>query len=205
MKKPDQIIKYLDGTLDFNERDEFEKELNSSEELKSEYEQLKRKLNFLKTIKNPELDERYFSNQIYQLRNKLRPQKSFSRKKYIIEYGSAIAVLLIAALVFVFNSPFLNEKTEKLISLEIEEIQGTELSEVIKENFTTDEIIEINPEKSDSVIDEMIIEELNGLTDFPDNAINLSINDLDDLYAELNPQEMEMIYSTMINKNIIDR
>ncbi|NWF49535.1 MAG: hypothetical protein HXY49_03235 [Ignavibacteriaceae bacterium] len=205
MKKTDQIIKYLDGSLDFNERDEFEKELNSSEELKSEYEQLKSKLNFLKTIKNPELDERYFSNQIYQLRNKLKPQKSFSLKKYIIEYSSAIAVLLIAVLVFVFNSRFQNEKTEKLISLEIEEIQGTELSEVIKENFTTDEIIEINPEKSDSVIDEMIIEELNGLTDFPDNAISLSINDLDDLYAELNPQEMEMIYSTMINKNIIDR
>lgn len=128
MKKNDErILKYLSELMNEKEKSNFEKELTSSEELKSNYESIINHLEVANISKYVTINEMYFTNVLPRVRERLeKKKKSYSWKSVYYLTPTAAAVVILS--LFLFNS-----KTEF-------EMQYKELANEVVNNFSDHEV-----------------------------------------------------------------
>ena len=98
MKNKKKILKYLSDRMNEVEKEKFEKDLQSSESLKREYNETVKRLKNLEALGNVETREEYFSSLLPKIREKSEKQK---KRVYTISYGLAI-VLSVFVIIFYF-------------------------------------------------------------------------------------------------------
>ncbi|MCX7797337.1 MAG: hypothetical protein N2249_01795 [Melioribacter sp.] len=100
MKKSEELIlKYLADLMNDKEKEEFEKELETSLELRNSFESINKIINEFSEIKNFNLDDRYFATLLPKVHDRLdkKTKFPFARKlSYVIP--AAIAAILIITL-----------------------------------------------------------------------------------------------------------
>lgn len=130
MKKDDErILKYLSELMDAKERILFEEELAASQELKSDFESLKNRLEDFNLSKSIETDERYFANILPRVRERL------DKRKKILSWRSAYFITPSMAAVAVLFILLLNSKSEF-------ETQYKDLANEVLNNFSDKDVSE---------------------------------------------------------------
>lgn len=130
MKKDDErILKYLSELMDAKERILFEEELAASQELKSDFESSKNRLEDFNLSKSIETDERYFANLLPRVRERLE------KRKKILSWRSAYFITPSMAAVAVLFILLLNSKSEF-------ETQYKDLASEVLNNFSDKDVSE---------------------------------------------------------------
>ena len=187
-KDLEKYIKYIDGDLDENQKNEFEKELKSNNELKAQISNYQRSLKYLDG--QVDSDERYFNNLILNSRNKQQKEK----RNFKIAIGFTFAVVLL----FVIILP--NQLVEKNFS--------KELGEFIDENPNSEfdfylsydlESYDISQEELlEGYYDNLILSYESDYIDnlFPSDYYSLNLLD------ELNEDELDWVYENLKQINL---
>ena len=98
MKRNDEILRYLSDLMSGGEKEKFESELSSSEELRAEFELLKSRLEGLKNVSEISSDSPYFQNLLPRVRTRIEKKKKLKwipRLAYIVPTATAVILLAI--------------------------------------------------------------------------------------------------------------
>ncbi len=98
MKRNDEILRYLSDLMSEGEKNKFESELSSSEELRAEFELLKSRLDGLKNDSEISSDSPYFQNLLPRVRVRIEKKKKLKwvpRLAYIVPTATAVILLAI--------------------------------------------------------------------------------------------------------------
>lgn len=197
MKKDDErILKYLSELMDAKERILFEEELAASQELKSDFESLKNRLEYLNLSKSLDADERYFANLLPRVRERL------DKRKKILSWRSAYFITPSMAVVAVLLILLLNSKSEF-------ETQYKDLASEVLNNFSDKEVSKEYLAGLESDPSDIILSGNNNELNFQiPSELDLSSasftklfdNPITDDYStlrNLSDQELEVIYKKM--------
>lgn len=124
-----EILKYFSGLMSEKENLLFEKKLDESGETKKEYDFVVGYLENISTVKDIELDERYFSSLLPRMREDVAKTKH-SHVKKLVYYTVPITVLFLIGIFFFSGSPI--QETN----------QPQSLTEVIADNLNDEEVAE---------------------------------------------------------------
>jgi len=196
MKIDERIILYLDKQMSHEEIMVFEIELNKSPELSRQVESYKGILHSLKMEEQNLVDEDYFVNLVPKFRNKLSEDKKTF--KFKTAYALTFTAIVLATILFFFN-PFRTseyDSADKIIST----LNENETAEIL--NYYTDNTSSISgnnlSESSDSLFSELISSELNFQESDLKSLTRSDNNYLESLYAELQPEEVDLIYDEIL-------
>ena len=196
MTTDERIIKYIENELTSEERIAFELDLENSLELKEEFKKFLRVNNETDELNKLKLNPLYLDSIIPEFRNKLETPKLVSVKRNL---GFAFGVMFVFILSIVVVNNLLNDEVE------LNEIE--EFTQSLNENQKIELLEEINFESNDyNIISENISDkELVDIlaTDIEINsevaeAYNIGFNEL---MAGLGQQEIEKVYSEILNRN----
>lgn len=132
-KNEERILNYLSGLMNSSERNQFEKELADSEELKNELDDVNSRINRVKLTEPPEADERYFAGILPRVRESLAKEKKRAFRKYAFYLAPTAAAILIFSL-FLFSPE--NEMVPHYKELAVEVINNFSDKEVSEKYFT---------------------------------------------------------------------
>lgn len=105
MKRNDKIIAYLSDLLDQNEKIRFEEELKNSEELKAEYENIKKELARIRNKGSAQINEFYINRTLYLIENKIyRRERNIKFAKRFSFVLAAIFSLFVVWQAYLFFS-----------------------------------------------------------------------------------------------------
>ena len=196
MKKiNDEIIKYLSGMLDENEKALFKNKLDSSAELQEQLASAEQYLNDLNTKDIP-ADEKYFVNLVPRVRQRIEKEKKYFVWKRLYYLAPALTVALIV-MIFYPRTTVNVQNSYK------------DLAEIVANNISDDDVNSkyFTDITAESVYDELSngvsysIDLLTGDNHIPDSYIslmdysnaetrqtldNLGEKDLNEIYKKLN-------------------
>lgn len=196
MKSDERIIKYIENELTSDERVAFESDLKNSIQLEEEYEKyllVKEESGELKTLK---LSKPYLDSILPDFRNKLETPKFLSVKKNL---GYAFGIMLVIIISVTIIKNFYNKESE-LIDIQ-------EFTQSLNENQRIELLEKLNGE---SEVYKIISENISGREFNSLLASGLELDNevaeaydisYDDLMTGLSQQEVEKIYSEILNKN----
>jgi hypothetical protein len=130
MKKNDEkILKYLSNLMTDEETTAFKKELEISESLRKEFEIIKQKILQISSVKNPDINDLYFTNLIPKVQQKISSTKSLWKKTYFYYVVPTVSAAAIIFFLF-FNTKNNFEAQYKELAIEIvSSISDNEVSE----------------------------------------------------------------------------
>lgn len=195
MQTEERIVKYLDNDLTSEERATFESELNSSEELKREFENylvVNEKINKQKNLK---LNSDYADSILPDFH-----KKAHSRKKEILRYSLSYAFGLILIILIgisvqkiFFNNPVNKSDDLAKFTQSLNENQKLDLLENLDGNDDLYSMISrkeyVTLLENDLVINEGVLE-----------TYDIGYKDL---LSNLSDKEVEKIYTEILNRNIL--
>jgi hypothetical protein len=196
MTTDERIIKYIENELTSEERIAFESNLGNSLELKEEFEKYLRVKNETDELNKLKLDSIYLDSIIPEFRNKLKTPQSVSIKR---DLGYAFGVMLVFIISIAVLNNFLKDESE------ITEIE--EFTQSLNENQKIELLEEINLESNDYNI---VSENISGkklvdilITDIEINNEVAEAYDIgyNELMTDLSQQDIEKVYSEILNKN----
>jgi hypothetical protein len=193
MNNKDKIILYLDNQLNTRGKEQFEKDLKNSPELRQELESYKKFLENLKLMNIHSADESYFINNIPLFREKLANKNKIWIQKKIIYASSALVIVLLALSLFLFRN------TESVIgegkNLAADEVQLMDLADI----YGNSELDSSFGTVADSVWNELIFDELSFSFETADSILQTFNGNVN--YIEgLNEEEASLIYDRLISK-----
>jgi hypothetical protein len=189
----ERILQYLDGQLTEDEKILFEKELNSSPELKKKYEEYISVSSKLNEFKNIEADETYFNGIVPEFRNRLEIKKK-TRKIFSFSFANSLAAIIILYFVLSPNGNNLNLNeavknwTENDFHYAIEYVDQHDNGFDIIDYYNTTEI--------DSVFSSMLTDELN----LTNNSTVYNSIDYNTLSTQMNSNDINDLYKEILNK-----
>ncbi|MBI5731355.1 MAG: hypothetical protein HY963_09475 [Ignavibacteriales bacterium] len=193
----ERILKYISGKLTLEELSIFEEELKKSDQLKTDYDNIKLQLDDLLKRKEFETNEIYFGNllpRVYQRMDKKKKFRKFRGIYYLVPTVSAVIVLFLFLLNTKTNydtgyKDLANEVVNNLSDQEVSDKYLTELEIDPTEyvlNQNNDELnvqipsdLELNSDSYTRLIGNPLANEYSPLR-------NLSDNDLETVYEKLN-------------------
>lgn len=196
MKADERIVKYIENELSSQERNAFEVDLNNSVELREEFEKYLRVNEETDEIKKLKLNPLYLNSLIPEFRDKLNAPKSVSVKKNL---GYAFGIMLIFILSIAILKNYYNNEGE-LIDLQeftqsLNENQKIELLEDLNNDAEVYNLISENI--SDSEFTNLLATGLE-INNEVAEAFDISYNDL---MVGLSQQEVDKIYTEILNRN----
>ena len=193
----EKILKYISGQLTQEELIIFEEELKKSDQLKTDYDNIKLQLDDLSIKKEFETNEVYFGNllpRVYQRIDKKKKFRKFGGMYYLVPTASAVVVLFL----FLFNTKtnydagYKDLANEVVNNLSDQEVSDKYLNELEIDptdyvlNQNNDELnvqipsdLELNSDSYTRLIGNPLANEYSTLR-------NLSENDLETVYEKLN-------------------
>jgi len=202
----EKILNYLSDQMSEEEKHKFESELNSSSELKREFNDAKEKLDKLSFNDDVSLEEDYFVNLLPKTRAKLEKNDVPFYKKKIV-FAVPVLAAIIIALIFIVNGTNTSTKKHFITFNDLENILYTndnlneklaaQLWEEKLDGYYEIPLSEIDKYYTLSIedlVNDRSIEYLNN--DFPD------LNSYD-LYNKLEEKDKEKFYKSLMNKKIL--
>jgi len=200
-KSEDKIIKYLDNQMSESERTDFETELENSAGLKSMFENYKDLFNEIDVEKKKLINQDYAATIIPEFRKRIENNKS-SRTQYVFAAGITAAVIVV---LFLFLNPLDTGDSQSDVELAYNNLPESEL-DYLYSQMTAEELLSINQTDSQPEFDSMYMNYYSTrLIEDEDPVENLfAINDIDleEIEKILSEQELEIVYSQLINKEI---
>jgi hypothetical protein len=196
MKNDERIIKYIEDELTPDERIAFEFALKNSLELREVFENYFRLKEEVKDHKKLKLNQAYLDSLIPEFRIKIDSPKIFSAKKNLGYAFGVMSVIILSVLVL-----------KNFFGNDIESNDLQKFAQSLNENQRIELLQEINGE---SEIDKIIPEGISGaeITDLLSSELEINgeiVETYDisnsDLMVGLSQQEVENIYSEILNRN----
>ena len=148
MKNKDDILKYLSDLMNEDEKASFEKELASSDELRSELARYKDFLCGLNISNEIQDDSHYFQNLLPRVRIKLDKQKNkrwIPRFAYLIPTATAVFLILMNTGKFIDNNKPGQADKKLLVQTPVEK---NEVSELLSEKLLVEQVGTVDIRKS---------------------------------------------------------
>jgi hypothetical protein len=200
MKNNEKIRKYLEGELTGDELISFEAEIKNSAVLKKEINSYRITLTHFKKLENINVENSYFVNILPGFREKLIKQKP-AKLKPAFAFGGLAGVLFTLLVIFLFSS---NEQLNDE-NIAIEEINSEGLNSYLNtysNDFSTAQLMQNVPLEYDSLFSSMIMNELDINGNSGDYFVDVTNNEFYEIINELSNEEIDGIYSTLIDKKI---
>ena len=193
----ERILKYISGDLTQEELIIFEEELKKSDQLKTDYDNIKLQLDDLSILKEFETNEIYFANllpRVYQRMDKKKKFRKFRGIYYLVPTATAVVVLFLFLLNTKtnYNAVYKDLANEVVNNLSDQEVSDKYLTELEIDpsdyvlNQNNDELnvqipsdLELNSDSYTRLIGDPLANEYSTLR-------NLSENDLETVYKKLN-------------------
>jgi len=196
MNNDERIIKYIENELTPKEQVAFESDLKNSNQLKKEFEKylrIKKETDEFKTLK---LNSLYLDSIIPEFRNKLESPKSLSVKKNL---GYAFGIMLVFILSIAIIKNFYNKGSElidiKEFTQSLNENQRVELLEKLSGESEVYNLIAENIPMIE------FTNQLNTVLEINNEVAEAYDISYDDLMVGLSRQEVDKIYSEILNRN----
>jgi hypothetical protein len=206
MNNNDKILKYLSDLMDEEEKYEFEKELKSSPELKTEYGKIKNSLDFLKSSQPKHSDQRYFNSLLPSIRSRIDERRKKFQFKPSIAFGLSIVIAVFTVVLLEMNEPsqsnlfysYLSEAAEEMV----ESGSYSDYESYIIQNYYSENLYNGQDEITELLENEYVNEIVSS------GALNRDIQELpyinDYSFMEnLEEAEFESIYKSLSNTKIL--
>ena len=201
MKTDKRISLYLEGELNPEEKESFEKELLNSPELQNELNLYRKFISAVEETKNISVESAYLNNIIPEFRRKLENRKE---KKVYPKIAYAFPGLVILFLVFFFL--FSTQKEQMILNNQnLTENNSNNNGFFDIANFSVDELIPADlstkdKEEYDSELNKMIEKELNISSDSTKLLIADKLLDYNSIIDNISEQDADMVYKDLLNK-----
>ena len=205
MKTNKKIIEYLDDQLSKSEKASFEKELNSSPSLQSEFLQYKKFKESLSGFKNIEVDEYYFIETIPKFRTR---QSLLKRYKTVPRLTLSLSTLLAVVLILVIFIPRSNKVVAPNKVLVVVDSSGNDFSTLLdpnSDNFNLNYISSSEASHYDSLLNSMITKSLDLSPSELSYIAPNNNSDLSGLLKNINEKEADNIYNEVLKQKILGR
>ena len=195
MQIEERIIKYLDDDLTQEARAAFERELNSSEELKREFENyliIKEKINNQKNLK---LSPDYANSILSEFhKNPHKHKREVLRKSLSYAFGLIVIILVgISVQKIFFNNNVNNSGDLEKFAQSLDENQKLDILESLNDSNDLSDIIS-GKEYVDLLENNLVVNE---------DVLETYDIGYKDLIGNLSDTEAEKIYNELINRNIL--
>ena len=191
--KNDIILRYLDGTLEGEEKTLFESELKNSISLQKELAKYKLVFEEFSGYKEIPADDDYFRNMVPRFRSKLPGKlKRFPLQK--VSFVSAAAVLVVMFLFLLLNrSDHISSITNNMDEHELTELWDKFSSDILPAEYSADAT-------TDSTINALYLNELYITTESESYYFADRKSDVNTIVKDINDEEADNIYKEIINK-----
>ena len=195
MQIEERIIKYLDDDLTQEARAAFERELNSSEELKREFENyliIKEKINNQKNLK---LSSDYENSILHEFhKNPHKHKREVLRKSLSYAFGLIVIILVgISVQKIFFDNNVNNLGDLEKFAQSLDENQKLDILESLNDSNDLSDIIS-GKEYIDLLENNLVVNE---------DVLETYDIGYKDLIGNLSDTEAEKIYNELINRNIL--
>ena len=195
MQIEERIIKYLDDDLTQEARAAFERELNSSEELKREFENyliIKEKINNQKNLK---LSSDYANSILHEFhKNPHKHKREVLRKSLSYAFGLIVIILVgISVQKIFFDNNVNNLGDLEKFAQSLDENQKLDILESLNDSNDLSDIIS-GKEYVDLLENNLVVNE---------DVLETYDIGYKDLIGNLSDTEAEKIYNELINRNIL--
>lgn len=196
-KNKERILRYISGMMEGEELSAFEKELEQSEEIKSELLGIKFSLDEM-NFDTGQADERYFANLLPRVREKVE-RKSIWTKIPKLAYAAPTLVIILIIGIFSLKRESSNELSVKSIVQEIaknmddERVTNKYLAELeldLNQNDDQNQVNNANPvlNLDDAAKQKLLNYYDNPITEDITNVKNLSDDDIKYIYNKIAPK-----------------
>ncbi len=198
----EKYLRYLLNQMSEDEKHLFENELESSKQIRDDYESYKKVMDLVIGSKNITLNSQYAQTIIPKFRKKLEGKK---KQSIIVKYGYAFSALFIAALSYLVITQTLTDKqnSQKMYSdLTKDEASffASEMNIELGKDYD-----EITIQKIDSVYNDKLSNDVTEAVN--DNSIDVITEDmnLNELNQYLSDKDVDLIFAELSNKEKFKR
>jgi len=199
----EKFFLYLKGKMNSQERMIFEDELKKSEELKNDFEDYKNLVHSINETKNIEINKDYSESIVPNFRSKIErinEKKLYSNLKYVF----ASLVIIIAGYFIVSQIDGENKQELKQV---LTDLSDDELNLIANDFYASDDLTknldDISTQKIDSIYADNLKTSLTESIDDINSNVILSQNNVTDVDQYLSDNEIDLIYSQLIEKKIL--
>lgn len=141
-KNNEQILKYLSGLMNESEKTQFENELQKSQVLKNEYEEIQKHLAEMIELKSASLNETYFNNLLPKVKERINSKEKIILYKRLYYLVPVTAALLITIMFWPGTEQSLSEYTSQLTDEIINNIDYESVADhAFSEVYYTNELL----------------------------------------------------------------
>ena len=195
MKTEERILKYLDNELTAEEKTAFEKEMESSKELRDEFQKYASVKKEIEELKRLKLNPDYINSILPEFHNRrLTGKKETIRKSLSYAFGvMLIFIISIAVLRIFFNNHSDPNNVEEFAS-SLSENQKVELLETIN---GSSEIYNLIPETK-------VVDLLEAELKINSDVVEAYDINYTEIIGDLSDNELEIVYQEILNKNFLE-
>ena len=195
MKTEERILKYIDNELTPEEKSGFEKEMESSKELRDEFQKYASVNEEIEKLKDSKLNPDYINSILPEFHNRrLTGKKETIRKSLSYAFGIMLIFIISIAVLRIFFNNHSDPNNVEEFATSLSENQKVELLETINGNS---EIYNLIPEtevvdlfEADLKINSDVVE-----------AYNINYTEI---IGDLSDKELEIVYQEILNKNFLE-
>ena len=198
----ERFFSYLKGIMNSEEIEKFENDLNKSADLNNEFNEYKKLNNIITEVKNIHLNSEYSNSIITDFRNHA---KSKNTKSSFPKIRYAFAALFIAVAGYFIIANFSKEQPQEVKSLlaeyseaELNSFNDNFYSSNIENNFNV-----YDSNKLDSIYTENISAGIIGSINEKQLDDIFNINNVSDVNEYISDNDVDKIYSQLIDKEIL--
>jgi uncharacterized protein YbgA (DUF1722 family) len=194
---------YLKDKMSSQDKLIFKDELKKSEKLNSEFEEYKNLVHFINETKNVEINKEYLESIVPDFRGRL---EKINQKKSSINLKYVFASILIIIGGYFIVSQIDSENKQELKQV-LTDLSDDELNLIATDFYSTDELTknldDISTQKIDSIYSENLKNSLAESIDDINSNVILSKNNVTDVDRYLSDNDIDLIYSQLIEKKIL--
>ncbi len=201
MNKREQVIRYLDGQMNEEEKLHFENLLTDDRELQNEINKVRTLLSVTRADAGPQTEETYFINMLPEFHSHHIKKKKFHFSKLAYSLSTAAAVVLLLFIIFKPGST-VNYSSLAELSKSFSENEIDETLNQYSSDYSLRELAGSASARTDSIVSNIFADELE-LTPSAENEVAAKYLYPDELLSSINETQANELYSQLINEDII--
>jgi len=195
MKNEEKILEYLDNELTAEEKAAFEKEMESSKELKLEFQKYVSVKEEIEKLKGSRLKADYIDSVLPEFYNRMHTgKKETIRKSLSYAFGVMLIFIIGIAVMRIF---FNNQNDPKNIEEFTQALNENQKIELLEKFNGNSEVYNLIPENDIANLLEADLEINNEVAEAYDI-------DYKEIIGNLSDNELEIVYQEILNKNFLE-
>ncbi len=197
----ENIVRYIDGEMNAEEKLQFEKMLNEDSGLRAEISRIRNLLGEMKSNASPAASETYFINILPEFYSRKSKKRRFIFSRLAYSLSTAAAVVLLLFMVFKPGSSVEYSNFNDL-SKSFTESDLNEILNQYADQYSISDLAGSATTKTDSIVSNLMADELD-LSGSSEGAVAEKYLNTDELLSSINETEANELYSQLINEDII--